>query len=220
MAKPQKLTVQNIPFGGYVFIAIMMIVGAIAVGYLGIYEPSQEEYLRAEQQLQNNETQLEDLEYKEAECNLYHKENERLEKRLANLSAKLPSTDEDLNIFLKSVDTRARSSRVQRWVLFKLDGRVPKGEVDAIQIRMEFVATYEATLMFFWELTSMGDGVKINNREPLINIRDVTIRREEGSNGKASLTTLVKVSCIAETYLYTGRTAAEAAAAAAEGNHN
>ncbi|MBQ9244389.1 MAG: type 4a pilus biogenesis protein PilO [Proteobacteria bacterium] len=213
MAKElQKLNVQNIPFGGYVFIGVLMIVGAIAVGYLGIYEPSQEDLVRAEQALHNSEQTLEDLEYKEAECNLYSKEKDRLEKRLRDLSAKLPNTDEDLNLFFKSVDTRARSSRVSRWILFKPDGRVPKGEVDAIQIRMEFVATYEAALMFFWELTSMGDGVKINNREPLINIRDVSIQREN-SSGKESLTTLVKVSCIAETYLYTGRAVDENAQA-------
>lgn len=210
MAKEQqKLTAQNIPFGGYVFIGIFFVLAAVAVGYLGIYEPSQEDYTRAQQSLRKSEQQLDDLEYKEAECNLYKKENDRLEKRLANLSAKLPSTDEDLNIFLKSVDTRARSSRVSKWLLFKLDGRVPKGEVDAIMIRMEFVATYEAALMFFWELTSMGDGVKINNREPLINIRDVSIERDSSAGKENSLTTLVKVTCIAETYLYTGRTIEE-----------
>ena len=68
---------------------------------------------------------------------------------------------------------------------------------------MEFTAAYDAALHFFWDLSSMGDGGRGGNREQLININDISMTREN-ARGDAS-EPLVKVICVAETYLYTGK---------------
>ena len=91
-------------------------------------------------------------------------QNERVERRLQVLQEKIPSTTNELNHFLDSVNQRARSSRVGKWTLFKQEGEIAKGDVTVVPIRMEFTSTYEAALQFFWELASMGDGIKTSNR--------------------------------------------------------
>ena len=207
MAK-QKAQTQSIPPGVIYVLAFIFIVAAAAIGYLGIYGPAVDKNVAAQARMEQKEAELADVQQQEAEYTEYRKESDRLEKRLNDLKAKLPSTINELNNFLASINQRARSSRVSKWTLYKQEGNIHKGEVDAIPIRMEFVATYEATLQFFWELASMGDGVKINNREQLVNIKDVQITRETGR--KEDMTTMVKVISVAETYLYTGNTQPEA----------
>ena len=202
MAKNQVKQGQSIPPGVIFTLSFILIIAAIAIGYLGIYGPSVDQNEAAKVKLEQKQNELKDVQQQEAEYLEYRKENERLEKRLDDLKTKLPSTINELNNFLASINQRARSSRVAKWTLYKQEGNIPKGEVDAIPIRMEFVATYEAALQFFWELASMGDGVKVNNREQLINIRDVQITREPSR--KDDMATMVKVISVAETYLYTG----------------
>ena len=137
------------------------------------------------------------------EYNAYRKDYERLQARLAILQDKIPSTANELNHFLDSVNQRARSSRITNWTLFKQEGTIPDGEISRIPIRMEFTAAYDAALQFFWDLSSMGDGGRGGNREQLININDISMTREN-ARGDAS-EPLVKVICVAETYLYTGK---------------
>jgi len=196
----------SVPPGVIYILGVLLIIAAVSIGYLGIYGPSVDKNDAAKSRLSQKKSELEEVKQQEVEYIEYRKENDRLEKRLADLKTKLPSTVNELNNFLASINQRARSSRVAKWTLYKQEGNIPKGEVDAIPIRMEFVASYEAALQFFWELASMGDGVKVNNREQLINIRDVQITREPSR--KEDMTTMVKVISVAETYLYTGNTAA------------
>ncbi|GEM_PF-2427553 len=208
MAKKQVKQGQSVPPGVIYTLCVILIIAAVAIGYLGIYGPSVDQNEAAKARLEQKKSELIDVQQQEAEYLEYRKENERLEKRLADLKTKLPSTINELNNFLASINQRARSSRVAKWTLYKQEGNIPKGEVDAIPIRMEFVASYEAALQFFWELASMGDGVKVNNREQLINIRDVQISRE--TSRKDDMSTMVKVISVAETYLYTGNNPATA----------
>lgn len=203
-AKATKLTPQNVPNQVLVVLGVFLVILSIVLGYFGIYDPSQEKLQQAQNRLEEKEAQLEDLQQKEAEFVEYRKESERLERRLDDLKAKIPSTVNELDKFLQSVGQRARSSRVSKWLLYKQEGNIAKGDgIEAIPIRMEFEASYEAALQFFWELASMGDGVKVNNREQLINIHDVQMTRMN-SGAKNSPLTMVKVNCVAETYLYTG----------------
>lgn len=153
--------------------------------------------------LQNEIVQLKDQESQLVEI---RKEKERLESRLNLLRAKIPSTADELNYFLDSVNQRARSSRVNKWILFKQEGLIPHGEYSSLPIRMEFEATYEATIQFFWDLATMGDGMKNNSREQIININEVQINRAAGDKKDGVI--LLRVNCVAETYLYTGATAA------------
>ena len=87
--------------------------------------------------------------------------------------------------------------------LFKQEGTIPDGEISRIPIRMEFTAAYDAALQFFWGLSSLGDGGRCGKREQLININAIRMAREN-ARGDAS-EPLVKVICVAETYLYTGK---------------
>jgi Tfp pilus assembly protein PilO len=197
---------QSIPPQVLIGFAFIIIVGAILGGYFVLYEPATDKLIKAQRLLAQKNGELEDLQTQESEYFEFKKENERLEARLGVLQAKIPSTTDELNIFLGSINQRARSSRVAKWTLFKQENNISKGEFDAIPIRMESEATYEATLQFFWELANMGGGLKVSNREPLINIHDVNIERKPPR--KDSPTTMLNVSCIAETYLYTGNTPA------------
>ena len=206
MAESKSLTSQNIPPQVLIVLSVIIVIAGIAVGYLGFYDPAVTEQKRAVANLTAKENELEELQQQEAEFIAYQKESDRLQSRLGDLKSKIPSSAAELDHFLGSVNQRARSSKVAKWTLFKQDGNIHKGEVDAIPIRMEFIATYEAALQFFWELASMGDGIQGSNREQLINVHDVTISRESARSEEGNLT-LVKVFCVAETYLYTGNTA-------------
>lgn len=196
---------QNMPPQVFVAFGIILVIASIIGGYFVICEPAINKLNTANRVYAQKLEELDDLQLQESEYVEFKKENERLEARLGVLQAKIPSTTDELNLFLGSINQRARSSRISKWTLFKQEGNIPKGEVDAIPIRMEFEATYEATLQFFWELATMGDGLKVSNREPLINIHDVNIERIAPK--KDSPNTMLKVICVAETYLYTGNTA-------------
>lgn len=202
MADSKSLTSQNVPPQVLIALAVIIIIAAAAFGYMGLYEPAVADLQKAQKNLQTKVNELEELQQQEAEFLEYQKESDRLSARLESLKSKIPSSTAELDHFLGSVNQRARSSKIAKWTLFKQDGNIHRGEVDAIPIRMEFIATYEAALQFFWELSSMGDGLKETSREQLINVHDVTMARE--SSRKEDNTTMVKVFCVAETYLYTG----------------
>ncbi len=192
---------QNFPPQALIFIGVVFIIASAIVGYLGIYDPAEQDYQRASANLESKRVELENVKVQEEEYTEYKKASERLEKRLDDLKAKIPSTVDELNKFLASINQRARSSRVAKWTLYKQEGNIPKGDYEAIPIRMEFIASYEAALQFFWDLASMGDGIQNSNREQLINIRDVQITRDTSMKTE-TMQTLVKVICVAETYLY------------------
>ncbi len=206
MAKTNEKQRQSIPPQAFGIIGVLLVIAAVAIGYLGIYEPAVEEYEKAQNRVIQKQNELEDLQIKEAEYNESRKEKDYLERRLDDLRAKLPSTTEELNHFLASINQRSRSARVTKWILYKQEENVSKGEYEAVPIRMEFLAKYEAAIQFFWELASMGETGKQNNREQLINIREVEIKRET-TNKSAVEGVLVNVQCVAETYLYTGNNA-------------
>ncbi len=213
MAKTNEKQRQSIPPQAFGIIGVLLVIAAVAIGYLGIYEPAVEEYEKAQNRVIQKQDELEDLQIKEAEYNESRKEKDYLERRLDDLRAKLPSTTEELNHFLASINQRSRSARVTKWILYKQEENVSKGEYEAVPIRMEFLAKYEAAIQFFWELASMGETGKQNNREQLINIREVEIKRE-ATNKSAVEGVLVNVQCVAETYLYTGNNANQQNAAA------
>jgi Tfp pilus assembly protein PilO len=213
MAKTNEKQRQSIPPQAFGIIGVLLVIAAVAIGYLGIYEPAVEEYEKAQNRVIQKQNELNDLQIKEAEYNESRKEKDYLERRLDDLRAKLPSTTEELNHFLASINQRSRSARVTKWILYKQEENVSKGEYEAVPIRMEFLAKYEAAIQFFWELASMGETGKQNNREQLINIREVEIKRE-ATNKSAVEGVLVNVQCVAETYLYTGNNANQQNAAA------
>lgn len=203
MAKEQPKNVQSVPVQALYVVSVVIIILAICIGYLVIYEPAEADLQISRMSLASSAQELEDLRAKELEYNAYRKDYERLQARLAILQDKIPSTANELNHFLDSVNQRARSSRITNWTLFKQEGTIPDGEISRIPIRMEFTAAYDAALQFFWDLSSMGDGGRGGNREQLININDISMTREN-PRGDAS-EPLVKVICVAETYLYTGK---------------
>ena len=202
MADIKSLNNQSVPPQVLIALAVIIIIAAAAFGYMGLYDPAVSDLQKAQKNLQTKANQLDELQQQEAEFLEYQKESDRLTARLDGLKSKIPSSAAELDHFLGSINQRARSSKIAKWTLFKQDGNIHRGEVDAIPIRMEFISTYEAALQFFWELASMGDGLKDTNREQLINIHDVTVVRE--SARKEDTATMVKVFCVAETYLYTG----------------
>lgn len=199
-----KKQVQSLPPQVVYIISVVVVIIAVLIGYFAIYEPATEDLENARFSLNESKAKLNDLRQQEAQYNAYKKENERIEARLAILQDKIPSTANELNHFLDSVNQRARSSRITNWTLFKQEGIIAAGEVSKIPIRMEFTAPYDAALQFFWDLASMGDGGRTSNREQLININDLSITRENPKNDDPE--PKVKVICVAETYLYTGKT--------------
>ncbi len=203
MAKEKAKQVQSIP-DAIVYVICVVIVAVVSiVGYMAVYLPAVDKLSHSRAQLREKEAAYDSLKAQEDEYNVFRKENERLEARLAILQDKIPSTTNELNHFLDSVNQRARSSRITNWTLFKQEGIVADGEVSRIPIRMEFTSPYDAAIQFFWDLASMGDGGRGGNREQLINISDLNITRE---NARAEGTEpQVKVICVAETYLYTGK---------------
>ena len=198
---------QELPPQAFIALSVLLVLATAAVCYFVFYDPKVEELKRAENNLVAKEAELDTLRQQESDYQAYRKESERLEARLAILQAKIPSSANELNNFLASINQRARTAKLAKWTLFRQEGNIPKGEVEAIPIRMEFQSTYESAIRFFWELASMGDGMTSTNKEQLVNIHEVTITQDNGAIKDPTMT-MVKVICVAETYLYTGDGAA------------
>jgi len=207
--KSANQSIQATPelFIGLVVVAILL-VGVVF--YMNVYSEKTAQIEAMNANIQSLQTEVADLEVQQSQIIEINREKEQLTKRLAVLRAKIPSTEDELNYFLESVNQRARSSRIAKWILFKQDDPVAHDDYSALPIRMEFEASYEAMLQFFWDLASMGDGTAENSREQIINIKEVEIQKSTQNNKEDVATTLLKVNCVAETYLYTGKSAASA----------
>lgn len=195
-------------------ICILLVLGIIIVGavfYFMFYSELSTKRDNTKSRISELNYEIAQLKNQEAQLSELRAEKERLEARLAVLRAKIPSTANELNYFLDSVNQRARTSRVSKWLLFKQEDLISHGEYSAVPIRMEFEATYEATIQFFWDLATMGDGMKNNSKEQIVNIHEVEITRSTTSNSSDNAKTMLRINCVAETYLYSG--------ASAEGGH-
>lgn len=196
---------QNIPPLAWVVVGVLFLCAGVGIGYLGIYQPQVEQLRSTRQALARKTQELSKLQRQEEEYKAFADQKAGLETQLSVLQSKIPSTANELNHFLDSVNQRARSSRITNWTLFKQEGIIANGEISTIPIRMEFTASYDAAIQFFWDLASMGDGMTGSNREQLINIHDLTMTRENTRNEDTE--PQVRVTCVAETYLYNGATA-------------
>ena len=137
MAKAAPIKSQELPPQAFIVLSILLVIATGVVCYFVFYEPAVEDRNRANVNLEAKENELDTLRQQEKEYQAYRKESERLEARLSILQAKIPSSANELNHFLGSINQRARSSKVSKWTLFKQEGNIPKGEVDAIPIRWE-----------------------------------------------------------------------------------
>ena len=207
MAKITTASKQQTPPEVVVVVLVLLVILVPVIFYFAIYSDLTTKYNNTRQRIDSIRQEKVQLQEQESQLVEIRKEKERLESRLNILRAKIPSTADELNYFFDSVVQRARTSRVSKWVLFKQEGEISHGEYSAIPIRMEFEATYEAAIQFFWDLANMGDGMKNNSREQIINIQEVQITRASNSS-KEDTNTMLKVICVAETYLYTGGSAA------------
>lgn len=183
-------------------ILIFMVVIAVAFYFL-FYKNKQSDLETLTNKVQVLDNDIAALKVREGQLMETRKEAERMESRLAVLRAKIPETADELNYFLASISQRAASSKIEKWSYFKQEGLIYQDEVAVVPIRMEFEATYEAAINFFWELSSMGDGLKTGSKEQIINIKGVRMERK-AVNNVSDLVALLKISCVAETYLYTG----------------
>ena len=124
---------------------------------------------------------------------------ERIRKRLTLLQDRLPTSQEQLDEFLADINQRQQNARVEQWLLYAPQPSVPDGEIERIPIQMEFLATFDAATAFFWELSAMGADDKSYSREQIVNVTNFGFRRDDSLG-----TGLVRVSCVAETFLYKG----------------
>ncbi|MFA5624184.1 MAG: type 4a pilus biogenesis protein PilO [Bradymonadales bacterium] len=184
-------------------IFIFMFVIALSFYFL-FYKNKQSDYETLKQKMVTLDRDIASLKQREGQLMETRKEAERMEARLAILRAKIPETSDELNYFLSSISQRAASAKVDKWNYFKQEGLIAQNEVSVVPIRMEFEATYEAAINFFWELSTMGDGLKTGSKEQIVNIRGVRMERASQSGASKDLQGLLKISCVAETYLYTG----------------
>lgn len=208
MAKATTATKPQTPPEAFIIILVLLMIIIPAIFYFMFYSDltaKRDNTIRRIDAIRQEKVQLQEQESQLVEI---RKEKERLESRLSILRAKIPSTALDLNYFFDSVTQRAKASRVSRWVLFEQEGQIAHGEYAEIPIRIEFEATYEAMIQFFWDLANMGDGMKNNSREQIINVQEVQITKASRSN-KDDSDTMLKVTCVAKTYLYTGGSASD-----------
>lgn len=204
MAVSKLSSSQNIPPFAWVVVGVLFLCAGFFIGYLGIYQPKVDQLNNARNTLAEKTQVLANLQMQEKQYKEFADQKTGLETQLSILQSKIPSTANELNHFLDSVNQRARSSRITNWMLFKQEGMIANGEISTIPIRMEFSASYDAAIQFFWDLASMGDGMTGSNREQLINIHDLTMTRESMRNEETE--PQVRVTCVAETYLYNGVT--------------
>lgn len=187
--------------GVLVILALLLPLGF----YFFFYSDKSEALERKELSVERLTSEIVELKQRESQLLAIREESRRMEARLSVLRAKIPASTDELNFFLESISQRARSSKISKWTLFKQENLIARDEVSAVPIRMEFISTYEAAVQFFWDLASMGDGFKTSNREQIINIKELQIERQSTSNKEESVSALLKIRCVAETYLYTGQ---------------
>ena len=97
-----------------IVLSVLIVIGAIAVASLGVYGPAKDRLESTQASLSAKQLELDDLREKESTYQEISSQNERVERRLQVLQEKIPSTTNELNHFLDSVNQRARSSRVGR----------------------------------------------------------------------------------------------------------
>ncbi len=208
MAAPTKskagseVTVQQ-----QLFLFGILIVGIGIVFYMMFYVDAAKKIDRMEIETQTIDVEIAKLEESKQLMNETQEEALRLEQRFKILKQKLPATTDELNYFLSSISQRAQNAKVSKWELFRQEGLEERGEVSAVPIRMEFLATFQGGTAFFWELSDMGNEQKNVSKEQIVNVRRLTISRPQKKDPKKDIDAdelNLKFTCIAETYLYTG----------------
>jgi len=177
---------------------LMLLLGAAF--YFLLYSPKDDEIKKLNQNLASTNSEIAKLEDKRRNLLAAQEEADKIQARLKLLQARLPSSQEQLDEFLSDVNQRQQNARVHQWMRYEPLEPVPDGEVDNIPIQMEFLASFDAASAFFWELSEMGSDDKGGTKEQIVNVRDVSIVRDDSTESG-----LVRVSGIIETYLYTGR---------------
>ena len=184
-----------------VLLGVLVIVVPM-IFYFMVYADLETQENNARNNIITLQKEIHQLQKQSEQYEMLKEERANLKRNIDKLQSKLPATTDELNYFLESVNQRARASRVSKWVLFKQEGLISHGDYSSLPIRMEFEATYEAAIQFFWDLATMGDGMQDNSKEQIVNIREVHMERM--SNSQDAGVPMLKVNCIAETYLYTG----------------
>ncbi len=177
------------------FVVLMLAAGAYF--YFMIYTAKVSEITAVETQYKQQLTRAVELEDTRRNLLEVQAKADRLKRRLDLLKAKLPESQEDLNEFLSAISQRGQNARLDRWIKFEQEPLEPYGEVDAVPIRMEFNATYDAAAAFFWELSTMGEGVKTGGKEQIVSVVEIEV--DQASKAAPGV---VKVKCLAKTYLY------------------
>lgn len=195
---PKQLSASSPEVVVVLLVVFMIIIGVVFK--MAVYDDLSAKKNGSQARIGSLSMEIAQLKEQKAQLDVYRNELKSLEQNLSKLKQRLPSTEEDLNLFLQSVDQRARTSRISKWLLFKQEGIVQHGDYAAIPIRIEFEATYDAMIQFFWDLATMGDD---NSHEQIVNIQEVEITRSNSSDKKDNAT-MLKVNFVAETYIYTG----------------
>ena len=181
---------------------LMVIVGALF--YFLVYKAKEEELKQLNVQLTMQTSRIAELEDTRQNLLKVEQRATKLTARLETLKAKLPADQEELNEFLSAISQRAQNARVTKWLLFDQHATEAAGEVSRVPIEMQFLASYDAATAFFWELSTMGEGVRSGGKEQVVNVTNVSFeRRDEDPKG------LLFVTCMAETYLYQGAASPE-----------
>ena len=196
----------SVPMAAWIAVAFFIVIVAVVVSYFVLYQPAQERLDRAMTAKEQAEFDLEELKIQEAVFDDVKAENDRLTKRLDDMKSTLPSSEDELNHFLASISQRARINHIVNMDLFKREKNIPREEVNVIPIRMEFKTTYDNVINFFMDLSNMGDDTYASNREQIVNIRNLELKRDYKT---ASNRGTLQVKCVAETYLYTGASASD-----------
>ncbi|MDX9719839.1 MAG: type 4a pilus biogenesis protein PilO [Myxococcota bacterium] len=175
---------------------LMVVLGGLF--YFFMYRAKIDEIKKKSQELTVQTSEISRLESQRVNLLRVQERATRLQKRLDLLRAKLPSNTEELNDFLSSISQRAQNARVAKWVSFQQGEPEPFNEVSRIKINMSFLASFDAATQFFWEISAMGDGVKAGAKEQIVNVQELSMVRATEVENRG----LLKVDCVAETYLY------------------
>jgi len=190
----QKIAPAHVVLG---LLLVMVVIGVMY--YFFVYTEKDKEIEGLSAQINQLNLRVAELEDTRRNLVAVQEKAKQIETRLAQLQARLPSTVEDLNEFLSDISQRKQNARIEQWIRYTPQNPVPMGEINKVPISMNFIATYDAASEFFWELSAMGEGLKTGGKEQIVNVGSIKVERKQ-ELGKG----LVNVSCVVETYLYTG----------------
>jgi len=174
----------------------VLILGGILCVFAGLYLytfflPAQEELNGLKGELNKSVKELNESKTITTDLKKFKDQVQKLDMELINALAQLPN-EKEIPEILKNISSIGKASNLE-FALFKPKPEEPQQFYAKVPIEMIVLGSYHSTGIFF---------DKISKLPRIINIVDFNISRAKDVKGKGETESLVKTSCLVNTYRF------------------